>query len=163
MNVTDALNIARRVTYKPGFRLTFDLDQYGYTFGGGAGIVMRTGFEAPESGQHPNTGYPRKSSAVGQYVIRVYPGMTEQRLLREIFDRLIEVETHETREFFKVNGFAPFHPHREDGDDRYAGAEIPFPEPQPYPADETAVFDDQSFRDLINSLNAYRGTRSRGM
>lgn len=39
-------------------------------------------------------------------------------LLRKVFDLLMEIETHEAREFFRLKseGYcAPFHPHREDG------------------------------------------------
>ena len=36
-------------------------------------------------------------------------------VIRWVLDKLDEAEHHETREWFKVNGSAPFHPHKEEG------------------------------------------------
>lgn len=48
----------------------------------------------------------------------IRPG-TKEQVMRAMLDGLVKAETHETREFLRFDGVAPFHPHRADGDRLY--------------------------------------------
>lgn len=63
-------------------------------------------------------GYPEKKRLDWDLPVTSSQFRDEGDLLRSVFDVLMSIETHESREFFRVksnNYAAPFHPHREDG------------------------------------------------
>lgn len=76
-------------------------------------------FVAPDSRDYPY--YERKSIAGNRFTIDL--SAIDERdtdvFHRVVFDNLYDWERHEAQEFYVVDGWAPFHPHRPDGRDRW--------------------------------------------
>lgn len=79
--------------------------------------VARVSWEAWVDNSSPRHVDPRERViASGQF--EVAPG-TEREVQDQILAGIIEAEHHELREFVRFDGFAPYHPHRADGDRRW--------------------------------------------
>lgn len=114
----DALaRLLPRVTYRPGWTLHLDWAYDGPADRDGTlALVVTTGSDILEGDE-----------ATGRYVYRGTIDPTTSRDFpvvhafrvpescsdwpRWVLDRLIDVETHETREFFRVDGHTSYHPH----------------------------------------------------
>ena len=63
-------------------------------------------------------GYPEKKELDWELPVTSASFTDRDALLRAVFDLLMVIELHESREFFRIKSedyAAPFHPHREDG------------------------------------------------
>lgn len=109
MDKRDACTLVNEhVTYKPGW------DLYAVP---AAGDGIWVAYVLRASNSSPVEVDPRPEVRTeGEFYVALTdlsPRDVQARVLRGIID---VAETHEAREFFRVNGFAPFHPHRRDGD-----------------------------------------------
>lgn len=51
------------------------------------------------------------------------PDLSGRELVRWVYDRILDVERHETGEFFRVDGFRPFFPNHQDEGSPYEHVE----------------------------------------
>lgn len=115
MDRDTALRELRGVTYK-------DWTVH-FTYGVPGAIAVRAEFWAENSTPRDLDPRPR---VIGEHAGRLYVAdiTTVDELHRRVLDWLHDVpELHETREFYKVDGRAPFHPHTIDGEARWHGRE----------------------------------------
>lgn len=98
-------DVVRRVTYKPGWTITLaHMARNGEHLAGGAGLTLRVTF-ASEDSTRPG------QIAHLDHLFAVPPAAYNRETWeRWILDRLIQMETHEAMEFFKVDGRAPYFP-----------------------------------------------------
>lgn len=91
--------ILRQVSYKDGWLLN-------YTLSGAAGLLrFWWEFERPDA----ITG--AIGTGRGPTTILDVEDMTEEQLVRKVFQSALAVEEHECREFFRYRGVQPFNPH----------------------------------------------------
>lgn len=70
----------------------------------------------------PNSSPPHvdpRPTVIATGVFTVFPG-AEDVVVDQIMAGIREGEEHEMREFMRIDGFAPYHPHHSDGDRRWA-------------------------------------------
>lgn len=72
----------------------------------------------------PDTYHPEEIRGVNHYFIVPAASYNRQSWQRWLFERLSEVELHETMEWFKVNGYRPFAPNHSPGHDPYTVREL---------------------------------------
>jgi hypothetical protein len=95
----------RRVSYKPDWTIAVMSKDYAPH-----GLVcMRISFLAPDA-TNPNA--PVETQVCGQEIFDPYMIANEEQLKHMVFRVFKRAEDHELREFFKVDGVAPFDPHR---------------------------------------------------
>lgn len=97
--------VVSQITYKPGWTLELrDMYRHGEHLGGGEGLTLSVRLEC-ESSVDPG-------EKVGLHHLFAVPpaAYNRQTWERWVLDCLIQVETHEAMEFFKVDGRAPFFP-----------------------------------------------------
>jgi hypothetical protein len=71
-------------------------------------------------------GYPDKRDLDWEVPVTSAMYADDGQLLRAVFDLIMQIELHESREFFRVKSedyAAPFHPHRADGEALWAETE----------------------------------------
>lgn len=116
MDVQNALGLIAGVSYKPGWIISAEAsDRYD------SAVKITVQFSAPNSNNPPE--YPETLNLAPSVLLMV-DDLDEEGLYDELLSWLIyEVEPHEAREFFRVNGNrydAPFHPHTAEGMRRWA-------------------------------------------
>lgn len=69
-------------------------------------------------------GYPENVTLVREAFLDPEEYRTEAQVFERVFQELLMIELHESREFFRVGSMmrAPFHPHRQEGN--YAWAKL---------------------------------------
>ncbi len=99
------VDVVAHITYKPGWEITVThQDVTGEHLGGGSGLYLGVGWTAEDSTGSGGIGHP-------YHVFAVPPAAYNRETWeRWVLDCLIECETHEAIEFFKVDGWAPFFP-----------------------------------------------------
>ncbi len=102
MHIQDALNIIKRITYKPDWYLEVRRsDAYREL------LVVRIKFFA----QCSVTGN-KEIQVCSQHLLDPEVIPTEDALLRRLSQFYLQAEHHECAEFFKLDGVPPFDPHR---------------------------------------------------
>lgn len=113
MDVSTALGLLSDITYKPNFRLSGrEYDRFDRA------IMLVVKYEVPESNVAYAPTYKFPTSAEMEFIVLVGDCDTEIDFATKVFACLIDVETHEAREFFAIGGTGyekPFHPHTTDG------------------------------------------------
>lgn len=120
MNKNDVAELLNSLSYRPG-----------WTFGAVPMAEWEAGYYRADlwlkmSCRTVNTdqncareGYPEEKTLDWEIPVEVSKFSDTDELLRAIFDMLMDVELHESREFFRVKSqdyAAPFHPHRPEGE-----------------------------------------------
>lgn len=103
-------SLVEKVTYRDGwdFRLV-DMDRGQGSKGLTLSIV----------GTYPDTHHPERLIRV-QHLFPVVPAAyNEQSWRRWLFERVLEVERHESAEFFRIDGVQPYAPQHGPGNDPY--------------------------------------------
>lgn len=116
MDMRDALDLVRnRLTYKEGWTWTArrDGNWVGYDWSPSETQMVIT-FDYLVTNSSPRDRDPRPQ-VIGDRLITVDVSGTEDDVLAQILKSVCDIETHETREFLRVDGEAPFHPHRYQG------------------------------------------------
>lgn len=112
MDNTSALKVVRELHFMPSWQFEA-LDTYGDT------IFVRATWETFNSNQGLAVrGYPQAVTLVRELMVHPEDYATADDLYAALITWLIEIQIHETREFFRAgNDFrAPFHPHRPEGE-----------------------------------------------
>lgn len=111
--VVDLVN--RRLTYKDGWQFDARVRE---SRRADHQLVAHVEWQAVVDNSSPRRVDPRpRVIATGEF--DVTPGPKE-KVEDQIITGIREGEDHELREFFRIDGFAPYHPHRDDGDQRWA-------------------------------------------
>lgn len=117
MNTNSAIALIGQITFKPGWRFTAtSLDD---RFENCVRLRIEYPARLTNRGQAPQ-GYPIEVEPSAEFALLVGQ-CDELSLLRQVFDCIMKVECHENREFYRIapTWWAPFHPHRHDGMERW--------------------------------------------
>jgi hypothetical protein len=118
VETASAVALANRLIYKPGWQIT--AEDHTNRFEGT--IKVRIDYPAQNSNRdQAEQGYPETIQTYASFPIVVGDCEDDATLYRRILDALVKIEIHEAREFLRVQDsfWAPFHPHRIDGMQRY--------------------------------------------
>lgn len=111
MLISDALNLINQgLVYKPGW--SFLATDHTNRFEGT--VMVRIDYVAQNSNRDQAClGYPETISTYATFPL-VVADCTQDAVLRKIILAIVEIETHEAREFLRLRETwdAPFHPHR---------------------------------------------------
>lgn len=115
VNYQDAERLLGRIHYKPDWTLTAFQPWYAEGSRGGSRMQIELRCIVPNSSNWPR--YQGLSQAGGVFEIDLDRIHTEDEFYRVVLNNIIAWETHEAREFFRIGSgyYAPFHPHRPDG------------------------------------------------
>jgi hypothetical protein len=91
-----------RVTYKPGWRLEIRPSP-----AQGVQKALYVVAEIANSWRPEEDGYFGRSAPIP-------PSLDKAAFYRFVFEEVLEMERHEAREWFRVDGVPPFDPHREE-------------------------------------------------
>lgn len=98
-------DVVSRIAYKPGWTITLEyMRREGEHLAGSEGLTLRVRFAAEDSTKPGVMAYLDHLFAVPP---AAYSRETWERW---VFDCLVQMETHEAMEYFKVDGQAPFFP-----------------------------------------------------
>ncbi|MDN3059364.1 hypothetical protein PH213_33490 [Streptomyces sp. SRF1] len=118
METKSAVQLINQLSYKPGWEIT--AEDYTKRFEGTVEVTFV--FPAYHSERHlAEQGYPSHTDgSYAKFAIMV-SDCDDIKLYRRVLEKIIEIETHEAREFLRVRPtyWAPFHPHRVDGMKRW--------------------------------------------
>lgn len=116
MNVESALQLVAQLMYKPGWR--FEAEDHRNRFEGSIKVTIH--YPARNSDKELAPAYAVEIDTYASFPV-IVEDTDDLGLYRRIVDKLIEIETHEIREFLRVapTCWAPFHPHRIDGMKRW--------------------------------------------
>lgn len=111
-----AIELVSQIVYRPGW--TFEASDYTNRFE--AAICVKVTYPAPETARSNWPAYEKRIVARASFPLQVANCDTTD-LYRKIMDMLIVIEVHEAREIFRIQptGWAPFHPHKLDGMERW--------------------------------------------
>jgi hypothetical protein len=98
-------DVVARISYKPDWTITLEeMRREGEHLAGGEGLTLRVRFTCADS---TGKGGPQPLD----HVFAVPPALyTRETWERWVLDCLVQMETHEAMEWFKVDGWAPFFP-----------------------------------------------------
>ncbi|MFF9897746.1 hypothetical protein [Streptomyces longispororuber] len=118
METASAIKLVGEVGYKPGWE--FIARDYSHRCEGA--IVVRVYYPTRNSNRdHANAGYPDEVTVPVDFPL-VVADYTDEDLYAALLRVIMKIEEHEAREFLRVHptGWAPFHPHRTTGMQRWA-------------------------------------------
>lgn len=113
MLVSSAIELVNSVIYQPGWKLT--ATDHTNRFEGT--VLVRVDYPARNSNRDQAAAqYPEEISTYATFPI-IVADCDDVSVYRALVEMLVEIQTHEIREFLRVQptGWAPFHPHRVDG------------------------------------------------
>ncbi len=114
MNVATAIALVNQIIYRPGW--VIEAVDHTNRFEGAIQVCI--GYPSRNSNRdQADAGYPEKIDTRAIFPVVVGECEDQTALYRLVIDRIIEIEVHEAREFFRIapTDWAPFHPHRADG------------------------------------------------
>lgn len=121
MNVSSAVRLVNELVYKPGW--SFSAEDHTNRFEGS--IKVRIDYPAMNSNRdRAEHGYDEEIKTYASFAL-IVQDCDDITLYRKLLDRIIQIEIHEAREFLRVEPtfWAPFHPHRIDGMQRWGAVE----------------------------------------
>lgn len=112
MNVESAVQLINQLVYKPGWKIS--ATDHTNRFEGAVQVRIDYPAHASEREEAPN--YAREIQTYAEFPMIVVD-CNDASLYRRVINAIVEIETHEAREFLRVvpTMWAPFHPHRIDG------------------------------------------------
>lgn len=117
MRVESAIELINSLVYKPGWKIT--AEDHRNRFEGA--VKVRIDYPARDSKtEDAPLGYPHEIQTYASFPM-IVEDCDDTAVYRRIVAALIDIETHEIREFLRVapTYWAPFHPHRIDGMKRW--------------------------------------------
>jgi hypothetical protein len=117
MRVASALDLVNSIVYKPDWKISAEDHTNRYE----DAIKIRIDYPARNSNRdEAANNYPTPIMTYATFVVIVGDCGLDS-MLRRIVEKLIEIEAHEVREFFRLAPtlWAPFHPHNVDGMKRW--------------------------------------------
>lgn len=98
-------DVVERATYKPGWRISLqEMERTGEHLAGGEGLTLRIQFSSEDSTR------PGQATQLDHLFAVPPASYNRETWERWVLDCLIQMETHEAMEFFKIEGRAPFFP-----------------------------------------------------
>lgn len=111
--VVDLVN--HELEYKPDWKIRASVCHWGLNQ-----VDVEVEVQTIDSTDWGRRGMRRDQPLVASFHVEPGPrSAVEDQLMRG----LVDIETHEAREFLRFNKHAPFHPHRTDGYDRWTRVE----------------------------------------
>lgn len=117
MEVQSAIRLINGLIYKPEWKITAT----DHTNRFESSVKVRIDYPAYSSDRDEAvSGYPTKIYTYSTFPL-IVADCDDVDLYRQIITAIVEIETHEAREFLRVRRtwWAPFHPHRIDGMKRW--------------------------------------------
>ena len=114
MDKTEAMRLINAVQYKPGWEISAPNSWMQHLYQGAVAVQIK--WTARDTNrEYAVQGYP-VSKAMDVDELIPFDGCTREELLRRVFELIMQIELHESREFFRVTPTyeAPFHPHRDE-------------------------------------------------
>lgn len=128
MNKEDVVKILSNLSYRPGW--TFDAREtydYEWWLAPTDDVILKMTCATVNTDRDmARQGYPDKRDLDWEVPVTSAMYADDGQLLRAVFDLIMQIELHESREFFRVKSedyAAPFHPHRADGEALWAETE----------------------------------------
>lgn len=121
MEIASAIALVDTIVYRPGWKFT--ARDHSKRFEGT--ICVRVDYVAQETAREQAAkGYPVDNTPYAEFPI-IVRDLDTNGLYGEIMKMILEIESHEAREYFRVapTFWAPFHPHRIDGMKQWAEQE----------------------------------------
>lgn len=129
MEKNELITLLDNLSFKPGWRFSArpvgQVESLEDTLAwlSGEDVMFRIESDTVDTDEnYAREGYPQKRELGWNFPLRSGDHDKEE-LLRRVFDLLMEIETHEAREFFRLKSEdwrAPFHPHRAEGNALYS-------------------------------------------
>jgi hypothetical protein len=121
MNVDSAIALIDNLLYLPGWG--FEAADHTNRFEGSVKVKITYPARNSNRDQAPD-GYPETITTYAEFPM-VVANCDDMWLYRKVANAVVEIETHEMREFLRVKPtfWAPFHPHRIDGMKRWNATE----------------------------------------
>lgn len=118
MQVTTAMALIENLAYKPGWE--FEVRDNSHRFEESIVVTMCCDTFQSERADAAE-GYPNAIRPRASFCIMVGQFADDCELYRALMEKVICYETHEAREFLRVKPtmWAPFHPHKVDGQHRW--------------------------------------------
>lgn len=120
MEPKEAVDLINSMGFKPGWTVGARTWQERHQ----SSIILTVNFPAPDSSFPPEYKIPVEGGVHGEYALLVGDCRTWDDLMRKVLTLMIEIETHEWREFLRLGAehdhYAPFHPHTDAGMLRWA-------------------------------------------
>lgn len=124
MNKSQVVELLSNLAFKPGW--TFEareIHSYEWWHAPTTDVIFMMTCETVDTDrQYACKGYPERKTLDWELAVSSDKYDTEDELLRSVFDLLMDIELHESREFFRQkneNWEAPFHPHKMEGNARW--------------------------------------------
>ena len=123
MDVTRAIDLLSNVTYRPEWHWTVKSHENRFK----QAVVITFYYNVRDTAYSKAPAYEEFVEIFASWVLLVGE-LNEERLYAEFFKLIMQIELHESREFFSVQtadgdySRKPFHPHRHDGMVGYARA-----------------------------------------
>lgn len=96
--------VLKRFTYKPGWKIRWEFSYFTRE----GGLTLRISYPATCA----VTGEPTEIFRSQEFQLSEF--YAEEDLIQRLHTIVIEMELHEVNEWFKVNGVAPFYPHKKE-------------------------------------------------
>jgi hypothetical protein len=100
------VDVVGRITYKPGWKILLaDIVRVHEHLAGGSGLTLII-----ENDSVPDSTDPSKQVGLTHFFVVPPASYDAETWERWVLDCIIQVESHEAMEFFKVDGWAPYFP-----------------------------------------------------
>lgn len=124
MDADRAMELIRKISYKPGYRITAERELFALVDPAwvayperrrqraAAGVKVQMSWEAPDSSVPPD--YRATTTVFNQLMISAETLMmmeTDSDFYRYLLAWILKAETHEAREFFKIKDPVPWNPY----------------------------------------------------
>jgi hypothetical protein len=116
MRVDSAVDLVNGIVYRPGWTIT--AKPHTARFEGA--ICVRIEYPAQNTDRDQAPDYPTPIQTRATFPL-IVSECDDVALYRQVMDAIMEIEEHEAREYFRVEPthWAPFHPHRVEGMNRW--------------------------------------------
>lgn len=118
MNTDSALGLINQIIYRPGWVIT--AEDFTHRFEGTITVKIEYPSQSTDRVEAAG-GYATPIVAHATFSLVVGDLNDDTALYRSVLTKILAIEAHEAREFFRVEptSWAPFHPHRIDGMKRW--------------------------------------------
>jgi len=116
MQASRATQIIEDVVYKPGWKFeALVSDRFEEA------VTLQISYAAPNFSRENAPDYLERTMANASFMRLCTPDCTDDSIVEWVFHCIMQVEQHEAREAFRLAPmmYAPFHPHRQDGMQRF--------------------------------------------
>lgn len=124
MNKHEVVELLSNLSYRPGWTFAARERHYNdWWHASSVDVIFTMMFDTVDTDkEYAREGYPERKALEWELPVPSGDYATKDELLRSVFELLMSIELHESREFFrqKNEGWeAPFHPHKPEGAARW--------------------------------------------